>query len=249
LGPGQMWETVADLVQKKGGEVTKNRVVTRIHLRDGIVDAVTVLDTTNGQSQRVRGDFFFSTMPINELVASLEGIEVPPHVKDIAAGLPFRDFITVGLLLKRLSIQGTRDGARLESVPDNWIYIQEPEVKLGRLQIFNNWSPYLVRDPSHVWVGLEYFVTEGDDTWSLPDDEMAALGIQELEKIGIIRSEDVLDSTVIRIKKTYPAYFGTYSRFDELRAFLDSIPNLYCVGRNGMHRYNNQDHSMLTAMM
>jgi len=249
LGPGQMWETVADLVQKKGGEVTKNRVVTRIHLRDGIVDAVTVLDTTNGQSQRVRGDFFFSTMPINELVASLEGIEVPPHVKDIAAGLPFRDFITVGLLLKRLSIQGTRDGARLESVPDNWIYIQEPEVKLGRLQIFNNWSPYLVKDPSHVWVGLEYFVTEGDETWSLPDDEMAALGIQELEKIGIIRSEDVLDSTVIRIKKTYPAYFGTYSRFDELRAFLDSIPNLYCVGRNGMHRYNNQDHSMLTAMM
>ena len=248
LGPGQMWETVAKLVQEQGGTVTKNSAVTKLHCSDGKVVAVTVLDTKTGESRTVQGDHFFSTMPLNELVSSLEGIKIPSHVREVAAGLPFRDFITVGLLVRKLSIQGANVSSKIESVPDNWIYIQEPEVKLGRLQIFNNWSPYLVKDSDTVWLGLEYFVSEGDELWSMSDAEMAQLGISELQQIGIIDGRDVLDSTVIRIKKTYPAYFGSYSRFDELRGFLDSIPNLYCVGRNGMHRYNNQDHSMLTAM-
>lgn len=248
LGPGQMWETVAEKVLQAGGEVTRRSPVTALHLSQGRVEAVSVLDRDSGQTRRVEGDLFFSTMPLNELIESLQGIEIPEEVREIARGLPFRDFITVGLLVKKLAIVGGTGGHPAESVPDNWIYIQEPEVKIGRLQVFNNWSPYLVKDPDTVWLGLEYFVSEGDPTWNLSDQDMTALGIQELESIHMIRREDVLDSTVLRVKKTYPAYFGTYSRFDILRAFLDSIPNLYCVGRNGMHRYNNQDHSMLAAM-
>jgi protoporphyrinogen oxidase len=133
-------------------------------------------------------------------------------------------------------------------VPDNWIYIQEPGVKVGRLQIFNNWSPYLVEDSKNVWIGLEYFANEGDELWEKSDKNMSSLGINELCQIGIIDKTDVLDSTVIRMKKTYPAYFGTYARFDEIRHFTDKFANLFLIGRNGMHRYNNQDHSMLTAM-
>jgi len=133
--------------------------------------------------------------------------------------------------------------------PDNWIYIQEPDVKLGRLQVFNNWSPALVKDPDTIWLGLEYFCDEGDSLWSLTDADLKALGQRELAKIGMIEEADVLDSVVIRMSKAYPAYFGSYNEFGMIREFLDGIENLYPVGRNGMHRYNNQDHSMLTAKL
>jgi protoporphyrinogen oxidase len=134
-------------------------------------------------------------------------------------------------------------------ISDNWIYIQESDVRLGRLQIFNNWSPFLVADPSTVWLGLEYFCNEWDEIWNLPDERMAELAQEELSKIGIIDKAEVVDSTVIRMEKTYPAYFGTYERFGEIREYVDRYENLFLIGRNGMHRYNNQDHSMLTAMM
>jgi protoporphyrinogen oxidase len=184
-------------------------------------------------------------MPINELVSSFSGLEVPVSVQEVAKNLPFRDFMTVGLLLSKLRVT-ENDGSLIK---DNWIYIQEPDVEVGRLQIFNNWSPYLVADPKTVWVGLEYFVAENDWLWNMPDEEMANFGISELAKIGIIFPEDVLDHTVIRVKKTYPAYFGSYNQFDLVREFVDKIENLFLIGRNGMHRYNNQDHSMLTAMV
>jgi protoporphyrinogen oxidase len=171
------------------------------------------------------------------------GTAIPANVKQVSDGLIYRDFITIGILIDKLSVTEP-DGNLLK---DNWIYIQEPDVKIGRLQIFNNWSPYLV-EPGKLWIGLEYFCYETDPLWKMPDEELVRFGAGELEKIGILKASDVLDSHVVRVPKTYPAYFGTYDRFDELRAFIDGFKNLFLVGRNGMHKYNNQDHSMLTAM-
>lgn len=249
LGPGHLWEKVADGVVEKGGQVEKKQLVTKLHAEGNKIVAADVLDVASGKTSRVEGDYFISTMPINELVAAIDGVDVPANVKEVAAALPYRDFITVGLVLKKLAIPGAtdRDG-REGRVPDNWIYIQEPDVQVGRLQVFNNWSPYLVDDPDTVWVGMEYFVQEGDELWNMPDDEMVKFGAKELAKINIINEEDVISGTVLRVKKTYPAYFGAYKRFDEVREYIDKFENLFLVGRNGMHRYNNQDHSMLTAM-
>ncbi len=183
-------------------------------------------------------------MPITELVRDLDS-NVPANVREISAGLIYRDFIIVGLLLPELKI---KDEMGETLIQDNWIYVQEPGVLAGRLQIFNNWSPFLVRDPNQVWLGVEYFCYESDDIWKKPDEEMVRFAAKELESIGIIDSSQVIGSTVLRMPKTYPGYFGTYNRFGELRQFLDGFVNLYLVGRNGMHKYNNQDHSMLTAM-
>ncbi len=185
-------------------------------------------------------------MPIQELTNALRGIEVPAQIREISDGLQYRDFVTVGLLVKRLSVEDKERPNQL--IRDNWIYIQEPDVRAGRLQIFNNWSPYMVKDPDTVWIGVEYFCYQTDDLWTMPENDMAQLAKQELEKIGILKASEVLDATVIRMPKTYPAYFGTYTRFDELRTYFDGFENLFLVGRNGMHKYNNQDHSMLTAM-
>lgn len=250
LGPGHMWETVAKIVKQRGGEVIKNQMVTKIHAEKGRISAVDILDTKTDKIKRVEGDYFFSTMPVKELIEAFDGVEPPKNVRQVARGLPYRDFITVGLLMKKLKISNANDADRAKGklVPDNWIYIQEPGVKVGRLQIFNNWSPYLVKDQKHTWIGMEYFVSEGDELWSMKDKDMVQLGIKELSKINIIDEKDVLDSTIIRVRKTYPAYFGTYDRFDEIRKFTDSFENLFLLGRNGQHRYNNQDHSMLTAM-
>lgn len=249
FGPGQMWEKVAESFTHEGGVVNLQSHVVKISLRDKKVVSVDVLDNF-GKIKTIEADYVISTMPVNELVESLSGINVPDEVREISSSLPFRDFITVGLLVKKLMI-GEIDPVTGEKqlVPDNWIYIQEPDVKVGRLQIFNNWSPYLVDNPEHVWIGLEYFVNEGDDIWNKTDEEMIKFGIDELAKIEILDPIDVIDGTVLRVKKTYPAYFGSYKKFSQVREFIDQIPNLYLVGRNGMHRYNNQDHSMLTAML
>jgi protoporphyrinogen oxidase len=167
----------------------------------------------------------------------------------IASGLRYRDFITAGLLVPRLSIRNaTRIPTRNALVPDNWIYVQENSVKLGRLQLFQNWSPYMVQDLDKVWMGLEYFCNRGDALWNMSDSDFLAFAAQELASIGIIEERDVLDGTVVRVDKTYPVYFGTYEELPVLRRFTDAIENLFLLGRNGMHRYNNADHSMLTAM-
>lgn len=249
LGPGHMWETVAKIVKRKGGEVHINHVVTKIHAKKGKIVAVDVMNTKTKETKRIKGDYFFSTMPVKELIAAFEGVKPPRNVQEVAEGLPYRDFITVGLLVKKLLLPNqTERKTKNNLVPDNWIYIQEPGVKVGRLQIFNNWSPYLVKDNKTVWIGMEYFVNEGDSLWNMPDKQMMQFGIDELAQINVIDKNDVLDGTVIRVKKTYPAYFGTYDRFNEVREFTDQFENLYLIGRNGQHRYNNQDHSMLTAM-
>jgi protoporphyrinogen oxidase len=244
-GPGQMWEEVARQVLLKGGKIITGMEVTGLEMDGDTVTSVAAVNLETGRSENFAGDHFFSTMPIKELIQSMRR-EIPPQIREISNGLLYRDFITVGLLLKKLAI--TEDNSSGSLITDNWIYIQEPNVIAGRLQIFNNWSSYLVADPGTVWIGVEYFCYETDELWKLSDEEMADLAKRELHRIGIIDERDVLDSTVHRMAKTYPAYFGTYSRFGELREYLDRIENLFLVGRNGMHKYNNQDHSMLTAM-
>ncbi len=182
-------------------------------------------------------------MPVRDLIRAISQ-EVPRDVAEVSEGLMYRDFITVGLLVKRLTVT-EEDGSPIK---DNWIYIQEPDVLVGRLQVFNNWSPWLVGDQDKVWIGLEYFCNDTDPLWKLSDEEMAKFAIGEVARIGILKAEDVEDSHVVHVPKTYPAYFGTYDRFDVIRRYTDSFENLFLVGRNGMHKYNNQDHSMLTAM-
>jgi protoporphyrinogen oxidase len=241
-GPGQLWEYVAELVTQLGGEVRLGSKVDCLHAAGNRVASVEAVHA-NGERETIEADYIFSTMPIRELLRSLD-VPAPEPIREIAEGLVYRDFITVGLLVDRLTVTEP-DGSPLK---DTWIYVQEPDVLLGRLQIFNNWSPYMVADPSKVWIGLEYFCYETDELWNMADDAIARFAIAEVEKIGILKSQDVLDAHVVRVPKTYPAYFGTYDRFDELVAYMNRFENLFLVGRNGMHKYNNQDHSMLTAM-
>lgn len=247
FGPGQMWETVADEVKERGGEVRMQRRVSGVHMTNGRVTSVTIENTDTGETEEIACDEFFSTMPIKHLIGMMTP-HPPATVVEVAEGLQYRDFLTVGLLLKRLHIQ-EKGKAPQERVPDNWIYIQEGSVRVGRVQIFNNWSPSMVANPdATVWIGLEYFVNEGGDLWVLPDREMIDLGIREMESIGFLCREDVLDACVIRMPKAYPAYIGSYDQLHVVREYVTKIPNLFLLGRNGMHRYNNQDHSMLTAM-
>ena len=247
FGPGQMWEEVANIIEAKGGEIRKGSKVTGITLEEGKVVSCTVTNSHNAESYTIEAGNFISTMPVKDLISAMSG--VPKPVRDIASGLVYRDFITVGLLLSELKIKNrTKIKTWNSLVPDNWIYIQEKEVRIGRLQIFNNWSPYMVKDKNTAWLGLEYFCNEGDDLWCMDNQSFIRFAIDELDKIGIIEKNKVIDGTMIRMPKTYPAYFGTYDHFHEIRKFTDAIPNLFLIGRNGMHKYNNQDHSMLTAM-
>jgi len=241
LGPGQLWEHVADLIRQQGGEIHFGVSVDRIHAAgDKIVSVEAVAQA--GERVHYSGDYFLSTMPVRDLVRGMDA--VPTQVSAVSEGLRYRDFIIVGLLVKKLAVT-ENDGSPLK---DNWIYIQEPGVKAGRLQIFNNWSPWLVSRPDRVWIGLEYFCNESDPIWQLSDKAIAALAAEEAARIGIIRAEEVEDVHVERVPKSYPAYTGSYSQFDVIRNFTDGFANLHLVGRNGMHKYNNQDHSMLTAM-
>jgi protoporphyrinogen oxidase len=247
-GPGQLWEIVADVVKSKGGQVYLNHKVIGIENQNGKIISVGVRDEKAKEVKEFKADYVFSTMPVKDLIEAMGEI-VPRDVKEIASGLCYRDFVTVGLLVKKLKIKNDTDIKTVNNiVPDNWIYIQERDVKIGRLQIFNNWSPYMAADDNYVWMGLEYFCNIGDELWNMPDEKFKKFAATELSKIGIIDESDVLDSAVIRVEKTYPAYFGSYNQFDIIKNYTNSFNNLFLIGRNGMHRYNNQDHSMLTAM-
>jgi protoporphyrinogen oxidase len=243
-GPGLMWETTVERLRARGVRLEFEAPVIQLEHGGGRIRAVRVR-RSDGAEQRYEADTFVSTMPVRDLVLGLAP-EAPQAPREIAAGLEYRDFITVGLLYRRLMRTPAGSGP-LNLVPDNWIYVQESGVKVGRLQVFNNWSPYLVKDPDSVWIGMEYFCREGDELWSLPDAQMRQLGIAEMRRLNLADPADCLDGVVIRMPKAYPGYYGTYARFGELRGYLDAFPNLFLVGRNGMHRYNNQDHSMLSA--
>jgi len=249
FGPGQMWEEVAKSVKERGAELCLKHKVIRLNCEDNRIVEAEVKDETTGKIVTKKGNYFLSTMPVKDLIGCL-GESVPPEVREVAQGLVYRDFVTVGLLLKKLKIMNNTEIRTVNNIiPDNWIYVQDKDVKLGRLQIYNNWSPYLVADENMVWMGLEYFCNEGDEVWNKSDIDFAKFAIGELVRIDIAQEEDVVDFTVIRMPKAYPAYFGGYERFEIIRRFTDRFENLFLMGRNGMHRYNNQDHSMLTAMV
>jgi protoporphyrinogen oxidase len=245
-GPGQYYSLMADKIVEMGGKILFNEEVSKIERDEN--NNIKAVITTKGD--RFECDEVFSTMPIKDLFTSLGKENVPEHEYEVATSLPYRDFITVGLLLNGLKLKNKTKLKTLNNiVPDNWIYVQERSVKMGRIQIFNNWSPYMVQDPEHtVWIGLEYFCNEGDRFWNLSEQACVRGAIKELIKMGVISSEeDVLDSHREQIKKAYPAYFDTYEQIDKLTAYLDRFGNLSCIGRNGQHRYNNMDHSMATA--
>ena len=243
LGPGQLWQTVASRVEQGGGTVRLNSEVVGINLSRNRVESLRIRDTKAGTEETLPCKAVLSSMPVSDFVLRCQGGDAPDEVLRVAKGLPYRDFVTCGLLVSKLAITNP-DGS---PILDNWVYIQEREVKLARLQIFNNWSPYLVADPDTVWLGLEYFCQEGDAMWTMPDDEFAKMAAAELASIRIIDEADVLDHVVLRVCKAYPAYFGTYAEFDAVRQWLDTLSNVYVMGRNGTHRYNNMDHSMLSA--
>lgn len=247
LGPGQLWETAANLIRELGGEIRPLHQVETLELAEGQVSRVGVRDLDTGITSFVRADWVISTMAVKDLIASLNP-PAPSAVAEVADVLPYRNFITVGVIAKRMKRHpDDHPTAGSNRLPDNWIYIQEPNVKVGRLQIFNNWSPALSPDPDTVWLGLEYFCGESDELWRLSDADLQALAMRELAQIDLVDAADVLAATVIRVPKAYPAYSGAYAEFAVIRSFVDAIDNLFLVGRNGMHRYNNQDHSMLTA--
>jgi protoporphyrinogen oxidase len=244
FGPGQMWEEAAVRVTEAGGQVCLRHEVVGLHTKKGVVEAVDVRDLESGEVRRQRCDFLVSTMPVKRLAELLQPAD--REVLSIASALPYRDFMTAGLLVRRMRPSSGVSAAN-GMPPDNWIYVQEPDVKLGRLQVFNNWSPFLVADANTIWLGLEYFCAQGDELWSMADGAFLDFASAELTKIGLIDRADVLDGTVVRVPKAYPAYFGAYKGIGRVRTFLDGHPNVFPVGRNGMHRYNNQDHSMLAA--
>ena len=247
FGPGQLWDLTAADFEKLGGTIIKNAKVVHV-VKDSNNTMTGLVYEKNGQRIMVNGDYVISSMPVKDLVLGMN--DVPKRYVDIAAGLPYRDYMTVGVLTSQLNLKNeTKTKTIGDIVPDNWVYVHDKNVKMGRFQIYNNWSPYMVKDIEHnIWIGLEYFCNEGDEMWSMTDDEFAQMGIREMAAMGLISGEsNVLDYHVERVKKAYPAYFDTYEQMDELRDYLNTIPNLFCVGRNGQHRYNNIDHSMCTS--
>ncbi len=242
LGPGQMWEEVARKVEEKGGAIHLNHQILTIQVEQNQVTEVGIKDLVSGNIKKMKTDSLFSTMPLSELIPAL-GDKVPEEVRRAAQELHYRDFIVVGVLVKKLTLSSKSPSE------DNWIYIQDERVQMGRIQIFNNWSPYLVRDPNTIWLGLEYFCTEGDSLWKLNDDEIATFAKKELAQLGFVNEQDILDCHVERVRKAYPAYFSSHDRLEVIKQYTDSLENLFLIGRNGMHKYNNQDHSMLSAMV
>ncbi len=235
-GPGQMWETVADLIQKRGSRLRMESGVERIHWNKDGVSAVEI--DMKGESETIPGTDFISSMPIQELVRKL--VPAPsPKVLEAAEKLAYRDFLTVSLIVNKPNL-----------FEDNWIYIHDSAVKVGRIQNFKNWSPGMVPDPMKTCLGLEYFCFEGDGLWNTSDADLISLATREVAELGLVSANDVEDGAVVRMPKAYPVYDSVYAEaVSTIREFVEDLGNLYLVGRNGMHKYNNQDHSMLTAML
>jgi protoporphyrinogen oxidase len=236
-GPGMMWETVAEIVQKNGSLLKMEASVEKILWNKNGITAVEIKNA-NGATEVIDGTDFISSMPIRELVRKMEPA-VPKEVLDAANNLGYRDFLTVALIIDKADL-----------FQDNWIYIHDSAVKVGRIQNFKNWSPKMVPDPTKTCLGLEYFCFKGDDLWEMTDADLISLATKELAQLELVNADDVIDGSVVRMPKAYPIYDSIYAEMlQTIRNFLDGLGNLYLVGRNGMHKYNNQDHSMLTAML
>lgn len=246
FGPGQLWEEVARRIVNLGGEIYRNTYVKEIVLDQNRVKQILVSNENSTSSYNP--DYLFSSMPIKDLMRIITP-SVPGYLRTISDNLVYRDFIMTGILAKTMK-QGnccdTFPGVKL--LPDTWIYIQDEKMISGRLQIYNNWSPYMVAKQDTAWIGLEFFCNEGDSFWNRSDADIINLASDELCKMNFLNKADILDGTCIRVKKAYPAYWGAYNQLHEIRNYLCGISNLYCIGRNGLHRYNNMDHSMLTSI-
>ena len=236
MGPGQMWERCADLVERQGGQVHLRHRVEGFETNGRRVTAAIVSGPTG--TRRLEAEHFISTLSLRALVRAF-GEKAPPAVREAAERLSYRDFIIVALVINRAGL-----------FPDNWIYVHTPGVSVGRVQNFNNWSAALVPEPGTTLLGMEYFCSKGDAIWSRSDAELTALATEELEALGLAPGAKVVDGTVLRVLEAYPVYDSTYrASVDTVREFLESFENFHTVGRNGMHKYNNQDHSMFTAML
>lgn len=248
-GPGQLWEIVGAEAERLGVTLRRETEVVALRQEAGRIVSLDLRNLATGETETLAADVLLSSAPLQDIVRMM-GEAVPAEVRRVAEGLVYRDFMTIGLLLNRLRLRSGRMNTSVGEgiVPDNWIYVQENDVKVGRLQIFNNWSPYLSADSDKVWLGMEYFVREGDELWRMGDAAFGRFAAEELARIGVIDPADVLDFCVVRVPKAYPAYFGSYGEFEVIRRWVDSLPNFFPMGRNGMHRYNNMDHSMLSAM-
>lgn len=249
FGPGELWESAADEFVKLGGKIIMNTKVIKINAKAGKIASVTAV--SDGKEALFDGDYFISSMPLKDLINGFSGVELPQEIKNVADGLPYRDFVTVGILADKIQLKNKTDIKTINDIiPDCWIYVQDKGVKLGRIQVFNNWSPYMVKDIKNtVFLGLEYFCSEGDDFWNMTEEECIAFASDELVNIGVIDRGAVLRGHRERVKKAYPAYFDTYKDLYKITEYLNGFENLFCVGRNGQHRYNNMDHSMMTAFM
>ena len=235
LGPGMMWRKLTERIQAGSGQVMLNSDVVAVHRSGNRVESVTI--QSHDERETIAGDHFISSMPVTELIKKLDP-PPPPEVLAAAGRLKYRDFLTVCLIVDSPDL-----------FADNWIYVHDPDVQVGRIQNFKNWSPDMVSDASRTSLGLEYFCSAGDDLWNTPDGELIELGKRELEQIGLARSADITDGCVFRVPHSYPVYDVDYrDHLLTIREFVDGLENLQTVGRNGLHRYNNQDHAMLTGM-
>jgi protoporphyrinogen oxidase len=248
MGAGQIYDILAERVKERGVDIRLGKRVLAIKTENKRAVAIDILDAITNKTENIRVDFLISTMPVKDLVEAL-GQTVPMKVASVAKGLLYRDMVVAGLLLKKMKMLNG-DGAKTYNgiIPDNWLYIQEPGLSVGRLSIGNNFSPFMLGSDREISLYAEYFCDEGDETW-LKDDEMIAdFAANELASIGLIDESDILEKKVVRVKKAYPAYFGAYADFGKVREYLDSFENLFLIGRNGMHKYNNMDHSILTGL-
>ena len=249
FGPGQLWETVAEKFLDLGGKIIFNSNVVDFKSENNKIKSLTYLNSNNDKIS-LNADCIVSSMPLKDLILGMDNAQ--KEIKAIAEGLPYRDFVTAGVLVKEINLKNTTNIKTLnDRIPDCWIYVQDSSVKLGRMQFFNNWSPYMVRDYRNTqWIGLEYFCRENDDFWNLSEDDMREFCTNELIKMKIINSrDDIIDFHRERVEKAYPAYFDSYKDIDKIIEFVNSIENLYCIGRNGQHRYNNMDHSMMCGFL
>ncbi|MFZ1400615.1 MAG: NAD(P)/FAD-dependent oxidoreductase [Candidatus Promineifilaceae bacterium] len=236
-GPGMLWTAVQDRINEQGGQVQLNSNVVGIR-REGLRVTGVVVEQEDGRTHTVAGHSFISSMPVTQLIKWLDP-PPPPHVLRAANQLSYRDFLTVCLIIKKPNL-----------FPDNWIYVHDPDVQVGRIQNFKNWSADMVPDPNSTSLGLEYFCNEGDELWTLPDEALIALGKREIAKIGLAQAKDVVDGAVFRVEKSYPVYDSEYAEsLETIKNYLATLENLQTIGRNGLHRYNNQDHAMLTGML
>lgn len=234
FGAGMMWEQMQSEIVSKGGKVCTNKQVISIKNDNEKIEEIIIKDTKTGEITIVEADYFISSIPIVDLINGMS--YKPENVSYIANNLKYRDMLILGLLFK---------GFKSEILLDNWIYLQDSNIKAGRLEIYNNFSHEMLKDKNTVWLGMEYFCNKGDELWSKSDLDLINMGISELSKMQFFNKEDFIEGTVYRIEKAYPAYFGVYERFNEIRDFTDTIKNLFLIGRNGMHKYNNMDHSMI----